>query len=452
VDSVTNRRSAGSLALNISDSIDAEVFFDPLREFINTVRDETLLQRVFARLRDRSLGVVDTASGMAIAIRQLFPEDQKTFVQRQRFEELLESVSRFKDMKATKIIIHPAWRYGEKIESRLAEAYVQHIVPTLNLVWNNFTLPNSYPTLEHAPKSDIFNQPVGAKSRTFDSNKSKAQILLIYSRVQLGNNRLTLNHRLVDGADGIILGSFARDVELSQDEAKFKKDLLENLMAIRNEFLYSLNGYQRFAQLLEEKALDFISFDRFKAYQLYGAQMSVRRAPKADHDEWLLADGIFVYKPLIQKGPRQAFGDFCETLERRLQKRQSILSVPLYFEGKPSANSLSISAAMDINKPKQLDILVENKSIPVQTIELKFSRSYSERLKTDEVYYMADFVVESIQSLLSINTTYLSPPHLSKRESALSLLFAGAAQFSIAERIRPYNPGKVRRWGYLCRL
>ncbi len=452
-DSAASRQNAERLALVVplKDSLDAKIFLSPLQEFIDSVHDETTLRRIFAKLRDR---YPNDTSAAAIAMLQLFP-DQDSYIRHGKLEDLIASAQKISDMNRTKVIIYSVERYGPPVESRFV-SHTLEITPTLKSVWRDTSSRSRFSeTPDLNSDRSFFGKPAGFKLENWRPKESAGQVLCVFSKYRIVEDQLKLSYAMVDGAHGIMLGSFESSVKLLQDTTRFKAELRNKIVEVRKKFLHSLSGYQRFERLLDEKTLDFISLKNAIAFQHYEIQISVRRAPRAGR--WLSADGIFVYDPLIQGEPRAAFTGFGETLLQLLEKRKALSHLPVYHSSNPSAKGIAITARAyrDTLKEKQLDVIVESNSKPVLTIESTFSKRYNEPLTDEEKIYVADFVVESIQSLLDINPAAFSLDHspmpepISLWNGALSLVYAGTAQLSLAERVRPYNPGNLRRTGLL---
>ncbi len=442
----TANRSAELLAYTLPGSLDVKQFLNPLLQYIKKVQDEVELRRVFARLRD--LAAETGATPGALAIEQLFQKKEDASVPRQVLENMVQAAKRLADIDNTEIVVHQARRFGPPVSSDSVD-YLEQITPSVVQGWRAAAIDDQPDSLQF---ESLFDQRTGGQLRHWPGLNVSKQTLHIYTRYSVSKRRLHLSFRMVDGQDGFMLGSFEQTVSIPASLEEFKAALLQATLTTKEAFENSLSGYRRFERLLNEKTIHFYSFDRFKAFQLFDAQVAVRRHERPGSGRWLFADGIVIPKQFMQGDASQAFAGFRETLVRTLQQREALLGLPVRYAEQPSRNSLTLDAKAtkaDSTKPARLDVVVRSQSLPVLTLELVFSSQKSGTQQATRNEYFAKYVAESVQALLGLNTIYPEPQSIARWYSVPSLLFAGTSQLTIADKLRPESIKSQKRLGWL---
>lgn len=454
-DSAAIASNAGRYALTIpiKDTMDAKLFLKPLQQFIHEARDETLLRNVFIRLREQ-IKIDTTTSDMtrqiAIehALKQIFREENKSYIDKKTFERLLKTGLSI-NMMETSVRIHTPKRDGEPI--KLTQPPYGEILKTKSKeVWGIDTLKNEASMqIDPSLVDGLFQKVPGNQIGLSFGEKLERQTLHIFSKFEVVNNKLLLQQCMVDGADGVILGHYSENIGYIDNKTQFSREAAGKIQTMREQFFMSIDGFRRLEQMTGDDPLNYISFEKVKAYQLYGVQMRVHRNPKAGEQLYLYADGIHVMHPFIINSSSTQYNGFVNYLKEELDNRKTLLNLAIYYSKTPGPNSISISGKYFPEQENRLDILLENKSIPVLSIELYFSKPYNDvEISNEEKQYLARYAIESIQALLATNIVYPHEDTVSRQLSCRSLLFAGSAQFALADRIRTPQFKNQKKWGY----
>lgn len=439
-DSVARQENAQLYALRIHSSLDPKTFLSPLQQFINSVNDEHQLQKIFYELSNR-YGTLNSTDTLAVALHQIFRNKKEDYILRQNVADVIQAMKKFKDLNSASIKVYPARRTGPSVAS---SPIYSLITPAIKAVWENPQSSNS--SLEHLDttnSNEVFTKNSGSRLNKIDTKlpASDQPALYIFSRHRTDNLTLKLDLRVVND-EGMILGIFHSENKMISDVNEFREQLILSLQNMKDEFSKSLIGCTQLDQLLGDFEFNVININQLKMLLLTHIKPTIRRHPKAAEFDWQEADGIFVYNPLIQDRDSEIYAGLRDTLLQRLHQRQSILQLPIYDSERTGPHNISISALAYSNN---LKVLIE----PNLIVNFEFSEKSAQAPGKKEFSYIADFIVESIQTYLGSHAKSSLPAYVSFYEAIPSFLFAGTSQFLLADKIEPQRPNKLKTWSCL---